>query len=166
MSDSQGAKTPEQPPEDSGSRQEDPARRPWDELGRQIDDLGESIAEVVRVAVNDPENRRRMREVRQALESMAGRIADAFDDVSDSPQGQRVREQAAKAGESVAAAGRRVADDVRPHLIGAARQVSDRLREAAADMERRSDSRTSEKQDPPGNEPSDDTDDHPGGEAS
>jgi hypothetical protein len=114
-----------------------PSGDSWDDLGRQLRELGAAISRAVQAAVDDPENKRRAAELRDDVESMARTVAAAFDEAADSPHGQRVKEEVGKAAETVAAAGRKVADDVRPHLIDAARIASEKLREAAAGMEKR-----------------------------
>lgn len=114
-----------------------PSGDTWDDLGRQLRELGTAISRAVQAAVDDPENKRRAAELRDDVESMARTVAAAFDEATDSPQGQRMKEEVGKAADNVAAAGRKVADDVRPHLIDAARMASEKLKEAAANMERR-----------------------------
>jgi hypothetical protein len=104
----------------------------WEELGRQLSELGAAIAAAVKAAADDPENRRRAQELKEGLESAARDIGDAFSEVAATPQGERVKEAAG----AVAAAGRKVADDVRPHLIDATRKAGDALREAASRIER------------------------------
>jgi hypothetical protein len=109
----------------------------WDDLGRQLSELGSAIARAVRAGIDDPENRRRAAELRDGLDSMAREVGAAFDEAAASPHGQRVKEEVGRAADSVAAAGRKVAEDVRPHLIEAARSASEKLRQAAAGMEQR-----------------------------
>lgn len=103
----------------------------WEELRRQLSELGSTIVATVRAAADDPENRRRAQELKQGLETLAREVGDAVAEATSSEHGQRVKEAA----EKVAEAGRRVADDVRPHLIDAARKAGDALRETAARME-------------------------------
>jgi arylsulfatase A-like enzyme len=91
----------------------------------------------VQAAVDDPENRKRAGELRDGLLSLADAVGTALDDAGESPHGQRVKEEFSKVARTVADASRKAADDVRPHLIGAAKSASERLREAAADLERR-----------------------------
>jgi hypothetical protein len=76
-------------------------------------------------------------ELRDGLLSLADAVGTALDDAGDSPQGQRVKEEFSKVARTVADASRKAADDVRPHLIGAARTASEKLKEAAAGLERR-----------------------------
>jgi hypothetical protein len=109
----------------------------WDELGRQLSELGSAIGRAVQAAVDDPDNRKRAGELRDGLLSLADAVGTALDDAGESPQGQRVKEELSRVANTVAEAGRKAADDVRPHLIGAARTASDKLKEAAAGLERR-----------------------------
>ncbi len=134
MADDTGP-TPEEPTASAPAGEQ--ANDTWDDLGRQLNELGAAIGRAVRAAVDDPENRRRAAELRDEVESMARSVGEALDEATSSPHGQRVKEEVGKAAESVAAAGRKVAEDVRPHLIEAARTASEKLREAAAGMEKR-----------------------------
>jgi hypothetical protein len=109
----------------------------WEELGRQLSELGGAIGRAVQAAVDDPENRKRAGELRDGLLSLADAVGTALDDAGESPQGQRVREEFSKVARTVADASRKAADDVRPHLIGAAKTASEKLKEAAAGLERR-----------------------------
>lgn len=104
----------------------------WEELGRQLRELGSAIVVAVKAAANDPENRRRAQELKEGFESTARDIGDAFSEAAGTEHGQRVKEAA----EKVAAAGRKVGDDVRPHLVDAARKASEALRETASRIER------------------------------
>jgi hypothetical protein len=103
----------------------------WDELGQQLRELGGAIVAAVKAAADDPENRRRAQEFRASLDSIVGDIDDAVSDAARSEHGQRVKDAA----DAVASAGRKVAEDVRPHLIGAARKASDALRDVAVRMD-------------------------------
>jgi hypothetical protein len=109
----------------------------WEELGRQLSELGGAIGRAVQAAVDDPENRKRAGELRDGLLSLADAVGTALDDAGESPQGQRMKEEFSKVARTVADASRKAADDVRPHLIGAAKTASEKLKEAAAGLERR-----------------------------
>jgi hypothetical protein len=104
----------------------------WEELGRQLSELGAAIVAAVKAAADDPENRRRAQELKRDFESAARDIGEAFSGVAGAEHGQRVKEAA----EAVAAAGRKVADDVRPHLVDATRKAGEALRETASRIER------------------------------
>lgn len=103
----------------------------WNELGRQLAELGRAVADTVRAAADDPENRRRASELKESFESMAREVGDAFSESFSGESGERVKEAAG----AVAAAGRAVAEDARPHLASFARKAGDVLRETAARMD-------------------------------
>ena len=103
----------------------------WEELGRQLNELGEAVARAVRAAANDPENRRRAQEMKDDFERAAQNVGDAFSEAFAGEPGERIKEAAG----AVAAASRRVADDVRPHLIDLTRKAGDALRDTAARIE-------------------------------
>jgi hypothetical protein len=133
--------SPEEGPAGAGAEAARASEDTWDELGRQLSELGAAVGRAVQAAVDDPENRRRAGDLRDGLLSLAGAVGDALDDAGGSPHGQRVKQEFSRVAHTVADAGRKVADDARPHLIGAARSASERLQEAAAGLERRSSER-------------------------
>ncbi len=104
----------------------------WNEFGRQRAELGKAVADTIRTAADDPENQRRARELSQSFDRMAREVGDAFTDAFSGEPGERVKEAAG----AVAAAGRAVAEDVRPHLAGFTRKAGDLLRDTAARMDR------------------------------
>lgn len=109
----------------------------WEDLARQLDELGTAVARAVRAAVDDPENRKRAADLRDEFADVARKVGTAFDEALASDEGRRIRDDVADAASKVAAAGRRAAEEVRPHLADVARTATETLRDAAAVMERR-----------------------------
>lgn len=99
----------------------------WDEVGRQFQALGESLAQAVRTAWNDVENRRRVQEMQAGLESMVREVGDAINDTASSPEGQKFQQDAKHAAEDLVNAGEKTVQEVRPHLMRALEQLNDEL---------------------------------------
>ncbi len=99
----------------------------WDEVGRQFQALGASLAQAVRTAWNDEENRRRVQEMQSGLESMVREVGDAINDTASSPEGQKLQQDAKRAAEDLVDAGEKTVQEVRPHLMRALEQLNDEM---------------------------------------
>lgn len=109
---------------------------PWREVGRQFQTLGESLAEAFRAAWEDEENRQHLQDLQAGLEKMARDIGQAVKETSESPEGQKVREEARKAAQSAREAGRNAWQDARPHVVSALRQVDAELQRIITGLEK------------------------------
>ena len=108
----------------------------WQEVGRQFQAFGESLAGALRTAWENEENRKRIDEMRSGLESMVDNVGQAVKDTAASPQAQHAKDEATKAVDSFSNAFDQTAQEVRPHLVAALRQINadlqkfiDRLKE-------------------------------------
>ncbi len=99
----------------------------WQEVGRQFQALGQSLADAVRAAWENEETQRRVQETRTGLESMAHDIGKAVEDTANSPQGQRIRQNAEHTAESLRSATEQTVQEVRPQLITALQQLNEEL---------------------------------------
>lgn len=122
---------PKVPPEDSSAS----ADTSWQEVGRQFQSLGESLAHAVRTAWEDEENQRRLQAMRVGLEAMVHEVSQAIDESAKTPQGQRVKEDATRAADSVRAATEKTVHEVRPQLIDALQQLNAELEKFIKHME-------------------------------
>lgn len=100
----------------------------WEEVGQQFRSLGNSLASAFRTAWKDEKNQGRLREVQASMTEMANQVGSAIHEASESPEGQRVRGDAAKAAETVRAVGQDTAKEVAPPLLSALRQVNAELK--------------------------------------
>lgn len=107
----------------------------WAEVIEALNSLGSSIGRATKAAVDDDENRRRMRELRDGLESLAARLGESLEGAAASPEGQRVKEAATAAVATVAEAGAQVAEEIRPHVLDAVRAANERFKQAAEQWE-------------------------------
>ncbi len=99
----------------------------WQEVGRQFQALGESLAQAVRTAWENEETQRRVQEMRTGLETMAREVGQAIEDTANSPQGQKIRQEAGRTAESLRVATAQTVQEVRPQLIDALQQVNNEL---------------------------------------
>lgn len=121
----------ETPPEPQSAFSEET----WKEVGRQFEALGESLAAAFRTAWQDENNQRRVQEMRAGVESMLTEVSQAIQEGSQSPEAQKLREDAAKAAETTRAAVEKGAQEARPHLLNAMKEVSQALQRAIEDLE-------------------------------
>ncbi len=99
----------------------------WQEVGRQFQALGESLAQAMRTAWENEETQRRVAEMRTGLESMARDVGKAVEDTANSPQGQRIRQEAEHTAASLRTATEQTVQEVRPQLINALQQLNTEL---------------------------------------
>jgi ABC-type transporter Mla subunit MlaD len=109
--------------EDSQSAQEEG----WQEVGRQFQTLGESLAAAMRSAWENEGNHKRLDEMHNGLASMVDQVGQAIKDTASSPQAQQAKVEAEKAVNSFSNAVEQGAQEVRPQLISALRQVNTEL---------------------------------------
>ncbi|HEX9017540.1 MAG TPA: hypothetical protein VF806_00030, partial [Anaerolineaceae bacterium] len=114
---------PKMPPEGSQTT-ETPKGDNWQEVGRQLQELGYSLADAVRAAWAHEETQRRLQEMRTGLESIAHEVGKAIDDTAQSPQGQRVRQNAERAAGTLRDATEQTVQEVRPQLITALEELN------------------------------------------
>jgi hypothetical protein len=108
---------------------------PWREVGKQFQALGESLANAVRAAWEDEGNRQQLRDLQAGMEKMVNDVGEAIKPASDSPEGQRFREEARKAADSAHTAGSKAWQDARPHVVSALRQVGSELEKIIGKLE-------------------------------
>ncbi len=137
---------PQTPSESGGAPNQNPNDYGWQEVGRQFQALGESLAQAVRAAWGNEETQRRVQEMRAGLESMARDVGKAVEDTANSPQGQKIRQDAEHAAESLRTATVQTVNEVRPQMITALQQLNDELQKLINRMEQKN-------QPPSGGEP-------------
>jgi hypothetical protein len=115
--------------------EEKPTHDTWHQVGQQFQTLGESLAKTFRAAWEDEGNRQHMQGMQSGLEKMVNEIGQAIKETSESPEGQRVREEAKKAAESAKVAGTKTWQDARPHVLSALRSLDAELQKVISQME-------------------------------
>ena len=121
------------PPEDRQSS----TSEGWQDVGKQFEELGASLAQAVRSAWENETTQQRVQEMRTGLESMVREVSQAIEDSANTPQGQRLRQDAGRAAESVRSATEQTVQEVRPQLINALQQVNEELQKLIDRMENR-----------------------------
>lgn len=109
----------------------------WDEVGRQFQELGQSLAQAFRTAWGNEDNQHRVQEMRTGVESMLREVGRAIDESAKSPEGQKVRAEAARAAESLRAAGEQSFQEVQPQLVNALQQLNNELQKLVEKMEKK-----------------------------
>lgn len=115
--------------------EEQTTEEPWREVGRQFQALGESLAQAFRTAWEDEENRQHLQDMQAGLEAMIDQVGQAIKEASESPEGQKVRQEVEKAAQSARAAGEKVWQEAQPHLLSALRQVNAELQKMVSRLE-------------------------------
>ena len=126
--------TQDQPNPDS-ERKTQSSQDAWQEVGRQVQTLGDSLANAFRTAWQDEENRQRLEEMRSGVESMVSEVGQVLRDYAASPEGEQVKSDVKKAAENLKSAGEQTMTEVRPHLLSALRQVNSELQRMIDRME-------------------------------
>lgn len=112
----------------------------WQEVGRQFQTLGQSLADTVRTTWESEETQRRLQEMRTGLESMVREVGQAIDESANSPQGQKIRQDADRAADAVRSATEQTVQEVRPQLITALQQLNNELQKLVNRMKEPPDS--------------------------
>ena len=115
--------------------EEQQAQDPWREVGQQFQALGESLAQAFRAAWEDEGNRQHLQEMQAGLSKMVDEIGAAIQEASESPEGQRVREEAEKAARSAHGAGKEAWQEARPHVVSALRKANAELQKVINNLE-------------------------------
>jgi len=99
----------------------------WREVGLQFQALGESLAEAFRTAWESEETREHVQNMRGGLEAMVDKVDRALKEAAASPQGEKLRQEAEKAAETLRAAGEQTWQEAQPHLLSALNQINAEL---------------------------------------
>ena len=106
---------------------EKPNQDAWQEVGRQLAALGESLAGTFRTAWESEKDDEKVQQMQDGLEAMVQRVGQAIDEVGRQADAHNVRGEAQKAAESIHKAGRQTWQEVQPQLASALEQVNQEL---------------------------------------
>ena len=130
-------KAEEQAPQhDTGQRQS--PEEAWQEVGRQIEALGDSLAHAFRAAWEREETQGHVRSLEKGLQKVADDIDRAVSEASESQRARRIRTEARRTAGSLRQAGEKTWEDMRPQVLTGLRQVEARLNALIEDLERES----------------------------
>lgn len=119
------------PAEPSGSEQA------WKDVVSSLDDLGAAVTAWARSMTDTPQNRKRVTQLKEGIDSVGAQIGDVVETATKSDVGRELGSAAVAAGGLLIDTARRVGDEVGPHLAGAFKSAAEGLRQAAEQMERR-----------------------------
>lgn len=111
----------------------------WSDIGRQLEELGSSVASYVKATMDDPETKRHAAKVREQLDTAAKAVGDAMAEARRSEAGQIAYNAASSAASAAVVTGQKVAEEMRPHLADALRKANEAVRAAAESMTSRGD---------------------------
>lgn len=126
------------PEGEAGARATGATAPDWSDIGRQLEELGSSVAAYIKATMDDPETKRHAAEVREQLETAAKAVGEAMTDARRSEAGQKAYNAATTVAGAAVATGQKVAEEVRPHLADALRKANEAVRAAAESMTSRS----------------------------
>lgn len=110
---------------------------PWKEVVRSLDDFGRAVTEWGEAVREDPDNRRRMKELQSLLESMGKSIGEMADSASKSDVAKEMGAAFVATGEVVVSSAKRVTDEVSPFVATAFRTAASVMHEAAVRIEKK-----------------------------
>ena len=111
-----------------------PARSPsqadeaWQEVGKEFRKLGKSLGAAFRAAWSDAEMRERARHAQNGLETLVQEVGKVVGEMGQYPA---VKHAVGQAATTVSTAGEETVREIRPHFVGALRQLNEELRKLA-----------------------------------
>lgn len=119
---------PEEPEQPEAGRESAAA---WSDVLRALDDLGTSVSAWINAVKDDPETRRRAREMQEKLEGYGRQVGETFDAAARSDFARQVSSAAMAAGDVAVDTARKVGDEAAKQVAGAVRSVSETIKQAA-----------------------------------
>jgi hypothetical protein len=107
----------------------------WNDVLSSVGQLGDAITKWAKTAADDPENRRRLGEVRAGMDDMARQAQETFEGIDETEFGRRVRQGADQTGRVVGDAAQRVSDAAAPHVAVIFAGLADAFGQAAASVD-------------------------------
>jgi len=95
------------------------ASEAWADVVARMSELGSAVTTWTRAAADNPENRRRLEDVRNGVNDMAKQADAAFSRVTSTDFGQQVKSGAGEAGQAIGDAAQKVSDAAAPHVATA-----------------------------------------------
>ncbi|NTU71944.1 MAG: hypothetical protein HGB10_09030 [Coriobacteriia bacterium] len=107
----------------------------WADVIARMGELGDAIATWTRAAADNPENRRRLDDVRRGVNEMATKADGAFAQMSNSDIGQQVASSAEEAGQFIGDTAQKVSEAAAPHVATAFAGLANAFGKAAQKVE-------------------------------
>lgn len=112
-----------------------PQADPWTDVVRSLDDFGRAVTAWVSAVREDPDNRRRAKELQSQLDAVGRQIGDSVDAAVRSDVAQQMGSAAMATGEVMIGTAKRVGDEVSPFVASALRSAAEGIRGAAERIE-------------------------------
>lgn len=106
---------PEQPATEGGPS----ASEAWADVVARMGELGSAVTTWTRAATDNPDNRRRIEDVRNGVNDMAKQADAAFTRVTSTDFGQQMKSGAGEAGQAIGDAAQKMSDAAAPHVATA-----------------------------------------------
>jgi hypothetical protein len=107
----------------------------WDDVLAKVTDLGDAISRWAKTAKDDPENRRKLDEVKAGMNDMARQAQTTFESIDETEFGKSVRQGAEETGRVLGDAAQRVSDAAAPHVAVIFAGLADAFGKAAASVD-------------------------------
>jgi hypothetical protein len=107
----------------------------WDDVLARVSELGDAISKWAKTAADDPENRRKLDDVRAGMDDMARQAQETFEDIDETEFGRQVRQGAETTGRVVGEAAQKVSDAAAPHVALIFAGLADAFGRAAASVD-------------------------------
>ena len=107
----------------------------WEDVLSEITKLGDAIGRWTKTAADDPENRRRLEQIRLGMDDVASKAEQSFNDISRSEFGSQVRESATQVGQAVGGAAQQVGEAAAPHVAAVFGSLADAFGSAATKVD-------------------------------
>ncbi len=107
----------------------------WQDVGKQFEALGNSLAQAFRTAWGKIETNAEAQQVKAGLETMLREVGQAVEDVAKTPEAQKVKEDAARAAESLRTAGEQTVQEARPQILSALQKANAELQKLIDKLE-------------------------------
>lgn len=120
-------------PEEKQTRR--PVDESWQEVGRQFQALGESLSTAFRTAWQSEQNRERMQEMQNGLQSFVTQVESVVRESASTPEAQDALRKAKAVGETTVQAAEQALQDARPHILSALQQVNVELQKMIDQMQ-------------------------------
>jgi hypothetical protein len=132
---------PAEPAPTPGASPAEPARSSdmesaWEDVAQHVGALGKGLAETLRESWEREENRRRVEQIQSGIERILQEVRQAVQEAAASPKAEELRQELDRTAESVRSAGEQTADDLRPQIAAALRQLTRELHGLADRLER------------------------------
>ncbi len=111
------------------------ASEAWAEVVSRMGELSTAVAAWAKAAADNPENRRRLDEVKNGVNDMAKQADAAFAHVTSSDFGQQVKSGAEEAGAAIGDAAQKVSEAAAPHVATAFAGLAGMFGKAAEKVE-------------------------------